>query len=295
MNWENRDYNRGGGFGGGGFRGGGFGGMSGQSVATWLIVVNFAVFLLNGIFLGAMRGSVLAPVVWGNFNIPQAIYGGQIWRFLTYQFNHAGFMHFFFNMIGLYFFGPLLERSWGPRRFLSFYLLCGSAGAALAAGFSLLPGLGVFGPESILIGASGAIFGILVACAVLFPHQRVQLLFPPIPMTMRTMALVFLGISVVSILAGSANAGGEAAHLGGAALGFLLATKPGLLAWSDGISSNTFKVKVVTQKKEKAARREQVSEAEIDRILAKVSEQGLQSLTSKEKKMLNRETERKRG
>ena len=296
MSWENRDYNRGGG-GMGGFGGGGgsFGGMSGQSVATWLIIVNFGVFVLNGILGGAIRGSALAPVNWGNFNIPQAIYGGQIWRFLTYQFNHANFLHFFFNMIGLFFFGPMLERSWGPRRFLAFYLLCGSAGAGLAAAFSLLPALGVFGPNSELIGASGAVFGILVACAVLFPRQRVQLLFPPIPMTMRTMALVFLGISVASILAGSANAGGEAAHLGGAALGFLLATNPGLLGWSEGLSANTFKVKIVTQKKEKAARREVDSEAEIDRILAKVSEQGLQSLTAKEKKTLNRETERKRG
>jgi len=114
-------------------------------------------------------------------------------------------------------------------------------------------------------------------------------------MTMRTMALVFLGISVLSVVVGSTNAGGEAAHLGGAALGFLLAAKPGLMAWADRVSPNTFKVKVVTQKKEKAAKREVASEAEIDRILAKVSEQGLQSLTAKEKKALNRETDRKRG
>lgn len=289
MSWDNRDYNQGGGAGGfGGLRG-----LSTQSVVMWLIVANFAVFILNGVFLGAMRGSLLAPVVWGNFNIPQAIYGGQVWRFLTYQFNHAGFMHFVFNMIGLYFFGPLLEQWWGPKRFLAFYLLCGSAGAAVAAAFSLFPAMGVFDQNSILIGASGAVFGILVACAVLFPKQRVQLIFPPVPMTMRTMALVFLGISVLSILVGSTNAGGEAAHLGGAALGFLLAAKPGLLAWADGVSPNTFKVKVVTQKKEKAAKREEASEAEIDRILAKVSAEGLQSLTSKEKKMLNRETERK--
>ena len=295
MSWENRDYNQGGGF-RGGFGGGRMGGgLSGQSVVTWLIVANFGVFILNGVFLGAARGSVLAPVVWGNFNVPQAINGGQVWRFLTYQFNHADFLHFVFNMIGLYFFGPLLERWWGPRRFVAFYLLCGSAGAALAAGFSLAPGLGIFGANSMLIGASGAVFGILAACAVLFPTHRVQLIFPPIPMTMRAMASVFLGISVLSLVAGSANAGGEAAHLGGAVLGFLLAWRPGLISWADGVSANTFKVKVVSQKKEKAAKKEVASEAEIDRILAKVSDQGLQSLTSKEKKALNRETDRKRG
>lgn len=289
MSWDNRDYNRG----GGGF-GGGMPRLSTQSAVMWLIVANFAVFVLQGVLGGAQRGSGLNPGAWGFFSTDKAVYGGQVWRFLTYQFLHADFMHFFFNMLGLYFFGPLLEGRWGMSRFLAFYLLCGSAGAALAALLgAALPGLGVFPPGTVLVGASGAVFGILAACAVLFPHQRVQLLFPPVPMTMRTMALVFLGIAALSVLAGSRNAGGEAAHLGGAALGFLLASKPGLLSWADGMSSSTFKVKLVTQKKEKAAQREVASEAEIDRILAKVSEQGLQSLTSKEKKALNRETAKK--
>ncbi len=294
MNWENRGYNSGGG--GSGFGGGGFPRIAPYSVVMWLMVANFAFFVLQTVLGGAQRGSVLAPGVWGYFNTDKAVFGGQIWRFLTYQFLHANFMHLFFNMLGIYFFGPLLEQWWGPRRFMAFYLLCGSAGAAVAALLgAALPGLGVFPSGSILVGASGAVFGILAACAVLFPYQRVQLLFPPVPMTVRTMALVFLGIAVLSVLAGAQNAGGEAAHLGGAALGFVFASKPVLLAWADRVSPDTFKVKVVTAKKDKAEKRIESSEAEIDRILAKVSEQGLQSLTSKEKKTLNRETERKRG
>ena len=314
MSWESRDYRSG----GSGFGGGGFGaGFSGMTVNVWLMIVNFAIFVLNGVLLGAARGSSLTPVIWGNFNVEQAVYGGQVWRFLTYQFNHVDLLHFFFNMLGLYFFGPLIERWWGPKRYLAFYLLCGTAGAVVATLLAWTVGPTVMPVAAPLIGASGSLFGVLAACAVLFPRQRVQLLFPPIPMTMRTMALVFLGIAALSVIAGARNAGGEAAHLGGALLGAVLAARPGWLAWSDNVNPDTFKVKFVKQrggaggggggasaasaklvkpaKPSRAARQAAADEAEIDRILAKVSASGLQSLTAREKKTLNQETERKRG
>ncbi|NJL31790.1 MAG: rhomboid family intramembrane serine protease, partial [Phycisphaerales bacterium] len=84
-----------------------------------------------------------------------------------------------------------------------------------------------------LIGASGSIYGILLAAALVAPDMKVMLLFPPIPMKLRTMASVFLGIATLQVLVGSANAGGEAAHLGGALLGFLLIKQPWLLGWAE--------------------------------------------------------------
>ncbi|MEM6854536.1 MAG: rhomboid family intramembrane serine protease [Planctomycetota bacterium] len=302
----------GGGSGGGGLRGGRFGrGMDSKSVVTWLLIINIGVFFIDAVMGSARRGAFLAPSSWGNFNVDQAIYGFQVWRFLTYQFLHDGFFHILFNMIGLYFFGPLMEQWWGSKRFLAFYLLCGSSGAVLYALMSIFtPGI-IFDGEAVaaaralgatemdisritsLVGASGAIFGILAACATLFPHQRVQLLIPPIPMSMRTMALVFLGLSFLSVLAGSANAGGDAAHLGGALLGFVLVKKSGLLNWADRVSPTAISDGINEGRYQKKLERERATEAEVDRILAKVSEKGLASLTKKEKKTLNQASDAK--
>ena len=289
MAWDDREYYR------EGRGGGGLGSrLQGKSVVTWLLITNVVVFLLDGILTGSSRGGFLSPSESGSFSVEEAIYGGQVWRFFTYQFLHANFFHILFNMIGLYFFGPLMEQWWGSKRFLAFYLLCGVAGAVVATVLGLIPGLNIFPDTAILIGASGAIFGILAACATLFPHQRVMLLFPPIPMSMRTMALVFLGIAALSVIAGSANAGGEAAHLGGALLGFVLAKKPGLLGFADRVSPAAVRDRVNEGRMERKRKQERASDAEVDRILAKVQAQGLQSLTRGEKKTLNRETENKR-
>lgn len=271
------------------------GGLSGHSVVTWLMILNAVAFLWDGIFWGSHRASVLAFAPVGYFSVEKAVYGGQVWRFLTYQFIHAGFAHIFFNMLGLYFFGPMIERWWGGRRFLAFYLLCGVSGAVVASVLALTVGPSVMPLGAPLVGASGSLFGILVACAVLFPTQRVMLLIPPIPMTMRTMAMVFLGIALLSVMAGSQNAGGEAAHLGGAVLGFVLVRNPGWLGWADGLSVPNVKGAVQEKRYQRTAHKQQADAQEVDRILAKVKRQGLQSLTAREKKALNRATESQRG
>lgn len=287
MSWENRDYNTSGASGPD---------LSRMTLVHWFLGINVLVFLLDRIFTGAERAGVLSPYRWLNFNVAEAVYGWQIWRFFTYQFVHSltDFIHIFFNMMILLTLGPSMEQWWGKKRFLVFYLACGVSGALV---YLALFQVGVlnYDPRSTLVGASGSIYGICVGAAAVYPHQRLKMLWLPFELKMRTFAIVILAIAFLSLAAGSTNAGGEAAHLGGAALGFLLAAKPGLLAWADRVSPGTFKVKVVSQKKEKAAKKEVASEAEIDRILAKVSDQGLQSLTSKEKKALNRETDRKRG
>src|SRR5947209_15008284 len=91
------------------------------SVSTWLIVLNVAVFLLDHL-LGGMLTYL------GYFSATTAIDMLQVWRFLTFQFLHAGVWHVFFNMLALYYFGPLVENFLGSRRFLAFYLICGIAG-----------------------------------------------------------------------------------------------------------------------------------------------------------------------
>ena len=304
MSWRDRDYNRdpeaGMGFRGG--RGSGqIGGAArrpgGASVVTWLLGINCVIFLLDVIFASSTRASALAPYEWGHFSIDAAIRNYEVWRWLTYQFIHANFFHLLFNMLMLFFFGRLMESWWGSRRFLAFYLLCGASGAVVFSLLTLVPGLLGTGPADRMVGASGSIFGILVGCAVLYPHQRVMLLIPPIPMSMRTLALVLLGFAILSVIAGSANAGGDAAHLGGAALGFLLVRVPNVLNFANGFGGSLTQLKLKSLQRD-AQRKRQKSEADeaaVDKILDKVREKGLQSLTSREKKILQNATDNKRN
>lgn len=298
MGWQDRDYHRvdpefSGGFGAR---------LRGASMVGWLLGINVIVYILDSILSHGMRSPWwLSPVYWGRFTVEDAIYSVQLWRFGTYQFLHHDFFHLLMNMIGLFFFGPMIEKWWGSRRFLVFYLLCGACGAVLFALIVLVvPGvifdLTVPGEPAAagLVGASGATFGILVACAVLYPHQRVMLLLPPIPMAMRTMALLFLGIAAMTLIFGAHNAGGEAAHLGGALLGYLLVKNPRRLDWVDRISPSTIQGSVTRGRVDRQQRREHEHQAEVDRILDKVSRQGLQSLSHKEKKTLNQATAKKR-
>src|SRR5690348_13816995 len=109
------------------------------SVTTWIIIINVAVFLLDRIFGRPDYVTLLfhgLPVArfsplewWGHFSTATAIYHLQLWRFVTFQFLHANFSHLFFNMLALYFIGPMIESYLGRGRYLAFYLLCGIAGA----------------------------------------------------------------------------------------------------------------------------------------------------------------------
>ncbi len=171
---------------------------------------------------------------------------GEIWRMVTYQFLHANFGHILFNMWALFFFGPAVERIMGPRKFLLYYLGCGVAGALFS---SVLAGIGLYSaldnqsfysvnalvqqftdysgtvePWQMvpMIGASAAVYGVMVSVAFMFPHVRISLLFPPVSMTMRTFALVIIGIAAASVLLNLNNAGGEAGHLGGIIMGAIV-------------------------------------------------------------------------
>ena len=172
---------------------------------------------------------------------------GQLWRLVTYQFVHANFGHILFNMWALYFFGPAVEHAMGPRRFLLFYLICGVAGAlfsSLLAGLNLYTSLPDIPQKEIicnqiaafagyegyvqcwemipLVGASAAIYGVMVACAFMYPDVMISLLFPPITLRLRTFAIIIIGIASATILFNLGNAGGEAGHLGGIIMGALV-------------------------------------------------------------------------
>lgn len=209
-----------------------FASLNGWSVTTWLIVINVAVFLLDGMLRPRLGHYVFRSPLerWGHFSLETAIYYGQAWRFITFQFLHASLGHLLGNMFALYFFGPMVEAHYGSRRFLYFYLLCGVAGAisyiVLWAGGGWAPGpmtrFLVMNANQSMVGASAGIFGILVAAAWMAPDQQVMLLFPPIPLKLKTLAWIMMGIAAYTVFTHGHNAGGEAAHLGGGILGLIL-------------------------------------------------------------------------
>lgn len=276
-----------------------FGAMRLWSVTTWLLVINIAVFLIDNLILrvfhiGYLRqfGRELVPIgvleQWGHFSADLAITKLQVWRFITFQFLHGHPMHIIGNMLMLFFFGRLVERYLGSRRFLAFYLLCGIAGPIA---YLVLWATGFLSTTSItmLVGASAGVFGVLIAAARIAPRAMV-LVMGIIPVQLKTLAWFLLGLAIYTVLffgpQALHNAGGEAAHIGGALLGLLLIGRPHLLNFADRLE-NPLKGKSQPggrSKRSEAAKREQA--IAVDRILAKIKREGMGSLTENEKKQL---------
>jgi membrane associated rhomboid family serine protease len=258
--------------GGGGVR---FGLPPLTKAVKWLLIINVAVFLVE-VFTKQMEvgarnyfeewGAVF-PVTW--------TYVAQVWRLVTYQFLHGGLQHILFNMLGLYFLGPRLEMFWGTKKFLTYYLLCGVAAGLLYTALALSGILTV----GTLVGASGSILAILAACAILFPGDIIFLMFFPLPI--RIAALVLIGIFIYLTFTGN-NAGGNVAHLGGMAGGAAY-----IWLWPKFSAKLTGRRRSAWDKKMEQQRQLQI---EVDRILDKVHEEGLASLSRSEKKLLQEAT-----
>lgn len=143
----------------------------------------------------------------------------QPWQLLTYGFLHSPTYlgHIFFNMFGLWMFGRDLERMMGPKRFLTYYLTC-----IVGAGIVQLIVAGTQGGVYPTLGASGGVFGLLLAFGLAFPNRMVVLLFPPIPMRAKYFVLVFGLLELYLGVSGNAPGVANFAHLGGMLFGFLL-------------------------------------------------------------------------
>jgi len=268
-------------------------------VVKWLLIINVGVYFLDHLILPIFLGlpENLFPLEnWGAFSIRSGLLELHLWEFVTFQFLHASLGHILFNSIGIYFFGPWMERWWGSKKFLIFYLACGGAGAAF---FSLLALLGVVpgGLNSPLIGASAGIYGIFIGVAVIAPDLRVMLLFPPIELSMRQLAIALMAISVGAILLKlGGNEGGEAGHLGGALLGYFLMRHPNLLGGQSGVEIIRPKAFASSAKPKLWPRTEVRTDEDtvVDLILDKVSREGFQSLTQAERDILTQAAQRQR-
>ena len=244
-------------------------------IVKWLLIINV------GVFLAAIMIKPLGVFIYQWFELDATSLGRalQPWRLISYQFLHDPnfFFHIFVNMIGLFFLGPTLERHWGSKRFLPFYLGCGVAGGLF---YLFLIGIHFLKQPLPMVGASGAILGMLAACAILFPHFVVFILLFPVPI--RIAAVGLTAVYLVAVLTGGSNAGGDAAHLAGMAAGAAYVFSQ---SWR-----NRFRSKIQTGHWEKQMSAHRDLRAELDRILQKVHDSGIQSLTSKEKKTLKEAT-----
>ncbi|MBW8016561.1 MAG: rhomboid family intramembrane serine protease [Planctomycetes bacterium] len=248
-------------------------------VVKWLLIINLSVFVVT--FL--LRKTSLGAGIHNWFSVSTVTVGQslQLWRVITYQFLHStdDVWHVLFNMLGLYFFGPNLETLWSSKRFLKFYLICGAMGGfaypiLYHIGFPMMS-------QGNLVGASGAVLGIIAACAIMFPHAKVYI-YGIIPVPLLVLAGILVLVSVVGLLSGD-NAGGEAAHLAGMAVGAVY------VLWQPWLQKT--RMKMNNGKWEKKITEERDLYVNVDEILDKVHKSGMKSLTRKEKKILRQATE----
>jgi membrane associated rhomboid family serine protease len=241
-------------------------------LTTVLIIVNLAIFIAQAV----TRESGFL-VRWGALTFFDGLAFKQPWRWITYQYLHGGAWHIFMNLLALYFFLPALEMMWGWKKAFAFYT---TGGIVAGVTFGLL--CAVFG-HGILIGASGSVLAALGAVALLSPQRQLILLIFPVPI--RVAAALFGAFFLLSALADRSVS--DAAHLGGLAFGFFAPWIGGPIVrrWVN----NWQKRQTVRQR-----RAEIEEEGQIDQILQKVHQHGMNSLTRSEKKALARATERQR-
>ena len=160
------------------------------------------------------------------------------WQVVTHMFMHGGFWHIFFNMYTLLIFGCVVERIIGSKKFLLFYFVCGLGAVALHLGVeylqlqSYMEGAALGNAAAIqnialikntpTVGASGAIYGVLMGFAMLFPESRITLIFPPITLSAKWMVVAFVAVELLTGITGTASGIAHFAHLGGMLIGWLM-------------------------------------------------------------------------
>ncbi|MCK5125030.1 MAG: rhomboid family intramembrane serine protease [candidate division Zixibacteria bacterium] len=254
-----------------------FGQQRGLPVGVkYLLISNVVIYLLQQII-----GSEL--VKFGGLTPVRVLQDLAIYQFITYMFLHGGFWHIAMNMFVLWMFGREIEAMWGLKKFLKYYFLCGIAGGIFTV---------MFLPNSYVptIGASGAIYGLLVAYAVMFPNRTIYLYFL-FPVKVKWAVIVFVGLAfLASFNAGSSNIG-HLAHLGGAVVGFiylkldwrlrnLFYRLSPLRMWRDRRNrKNTRKMEKNRGKAEEVMKR-------VDAILDKINEVGIENISEEERRFL---------
>jgi membrane associated rhomboid family serine protease len=275
---------------------GSFGFGFGAGLTPWvqrLLIINGIVFLLQ-----VMTSDVLT--VYLAF-VPRGILL-QPWTVITYMFAHGSFFHIFFNMLVLFFFGPPLEARWGSREFLKYYFISGIGAAAMSF---------LFAYHSPIIGASGAVYGVMLAFALNWPDSQIYI-WGILPVKAKYLVAFLAAVSLMSMMGGGGGNIAHAAHLGGFVAGFLYLKlgSPGGMFGGMRSAIARRKLKVVrdeppprpavrtgpppARRRAGATADEEKLLDELDRVLEKISTEGMSSLTPQERRLLDEVSRRYR-
>lgn len=258
----------------------GMGGMLPPAVKA-LLIANGIIFLIQEL-LG----------VNGMFNFfgltPNLFWSGYLWQPFTYMFLHGSFSHLFFNMLALWLFGSSLESVWGMRKFLQYYFLTG-VGAALS-NCLLTPSAGVS-----IIGASGAIYGLLAAYGLLFPNSIIYISFL-FPIRAKYLVLIFgffEFITSISMMQGANSPVAHLVHFGGMVIGVVYLKHHSMLRWVARKAKKAQREKTVAAQQMNYQSEEKLRQ-QVDDLLDKINEVGIGNLTNWERKRLKQASEKLR-
>ncbi len=288
-----------------------------------LLIVNFLAFVATWVL--ELRGIELTSLLGLHFFMAKDFH---LYQFITYMFLHGGFTHIFFNMFALWMFGAVVERVWGPKKFLFYYISCG-IGAGLvqeiaqyvnyiSTGLEAYEYVNLGGTRMLTadylnlwttIGASGAVYAILLAFGMIFPNERLFIIPFPFPIKAKWLIIGYIAIELFSALSGPGDGVAHTAHLGGMLFGFIMIRywrkHPGS---STGFGRNRGQeffdnMKRRFDERQQASRQrrrwtdepeepkespkpKRKNQEEIDAILDKIRKSGYDSLTKEEKKKL---------
>lgn len=266
-------------------------------VIKMLLLANVVIFFVSGFLDNFLIGEIpLRYILAEIFYLFPLGAGFQIWQLFTYMFMHAGFSHIFFNMFALWMFGMELENEMGSRKFLYYYFVCG-IGAGLCNLF-VAPLFTEVGPT---VGASGAVYGVLLAFGMMFPDRIVFMYFLPMPA--KFLVGLYMALELYAGVTGTRDGVAHFAHLGGAAVGFLF-----LLFDSNGFPGENIFNRIadkfshrgngddwyknnrasyhIEKEEYSSDKTENVNQEEIDTILDKIAKHGYAQLSDEEKKIL---------
>lgn len=281
-----------------------------EDVVGKFIIVNVAVFIivvLIGVFSVLFNLGDTGNAIVKYFELPSSLHWllRRPWTLLTYMFIHKNFMHILWNMAAFYVFGKIFLNFFSVRHFVGMYLVGGLfGGLAFVLSYNIFPYFASYADNSYLVGASASVLAVVVASAVRNPNYRINLMLVG-SVKLSTFAIITVAVSLFMI--SGSNAGGNIAHLGGAAAGWLMAfllnkgfdltsivNKPidwFMIAFSGKCKRNKKKAKFTYTKGGRNAdyeynARKRTAEAEVDRILEKIKQGGYDSLSEDEKRRL---------
>lgn len=240
---------------------------------TRIIIANVVMFVVT----------LAAPEVTGVLSFIPVLLGSRPWTLVTYMFLHAGIGHLFFNMLALYFFGPRLELEVGSRHFLWLYFVSGIVGGLLSF---------VFTPYTQIVGASGAVFGVLLGFARYWPRERIYI-WGVLPIEARWLVVIMTGLALFGGFGIGMSGIAHFAHLGGFLGGYLymkfMERETGAKKlWEDASARMSSKKDLVRWSRIERERMHEVNRAEYDRVMEKIKTEGVGSLTPDERAFLDR-------